>query len=125
MPPSEAIRSHLDQSPDAHTRRVLLLQPISISPAFLKEALSIAASKHPESPLPSISCETIGGHEAVQIMHLGPYKNIAESSNKIHAYAKANNLVLRTDRHEVYLNDPRKTRPDALQTIIRFSIISS
>jgi hypothetical protein len=59
MPPSEAIRSHLDKSIEEHARRVLLLQPISISTSFLQEALSIAASKHPESPLPVISCETI------------------------------------------------------------------
>jgi hypothetical protein len=59
------------------------------------------------------------------MMHLGPYKNILETSEKIHAYAKEHNLNLRKDRHEVYLNDPRKTRGEFLQTIIRFSIISA
>jgi hypothetical protein len=125
MPPSQAMRAHLDKSPEEHTRRVLLLQPISISPSFLQEALRIAATKHPESPLPAITCETIGGHDALQIMHLGAYKNIPETTEKIHTYAKANGHTLRQDRHEVYLNDPRKTRPEFLQTIIRFSIISA
>jgi hypothetical protein len=59
------------------------------------------------------------------MMHLGPYKNILETSEKIHTYAKEHNLTLRKDRHEVYLNDPRKTRGEFLQTIIRFSIISA
>lgn len=125
MPPSEAIRSHLDKSPEEHARRVLLLQPVSISSSFLQEALSIAASKHPESPLPVIACETIWGHESLQMMHLGSYKTIEETTEKIHAYAKANQITLRKDRHEVYLNDPRKTRAEFLQTIIRFSIISN
>lgn len=125
MPPSEAIWSHLDKSPEEHTRRVLLLQPMSISTSFLQEALSIAASKHPESPLPTISCETLWWHDALQMMHLGPYKHIEDTTKKIVAYAKKHTLTLRKDRHEVYLNDPRKTRPEFLQTIIRFSIISA
>lgn len=58
------------------------------------------------------------------MMHLGPYKHIEETTQKIQDYAKNNKLSLRKDRHEVYLNDPRKTRSEFLQTIIRFSIIS-
>ncbi len=59
------------------------------------------------------------------MMHLGPYKHIEETTQKIFDYATAHKLNIRKDRHEVYLNDPRKTRAEFLQTIIRFSIISS
>lgn len=123
MPPSEAVRSHINKTPEEHARRVLLLQPISISSSFLQEALRIASTKHPESPLPVISCETKWWHDALQLMHLGPYKTMDQTTEKIHTYAKSQWITLRQDRHEVYLNDPRKTRPEALQTIVRFSVL--
>gem|GEM_PF-7000607 len=58
MPPSQAIRSHLDKTPEEHTRHVLLLQPMSISPSFLEEAMHIASRKEIDYNLPTISCET-------------------------------------------------------------------
>jgi hypothetical protein len=37
-------------------------------------------------------------------------------------YAADNTLTLSPHRHEVYLNDPRKTRPEFLQTILRLRV---
>ena len=60
--------------------------------------------------------------EVLQILHVGSYDTVATSIAKIQSYAIDNNLILIDSEHEIYLNNPQRTNPDKLKTIIRFSI---
>ena len=59
---------------------------------------------------------------AVQILHIGPYDEVARSYRAITEYAQANVLQPGAAEHEVYLSDPRQTPPDKLKTIVRMPV---
>lgn len=59
---------------------------------------------------------------AVQVMHIGSYSSEEPAINSIFLYAKENGLVCHGPHHEIYLSDPRKTPPEKLKTIIRYSV---
>jgi hypothetical protein len=55
----------------------------------------------------------------VQILHVGPYATEDESIEKMKALMATEGLIARGPHHEVYLGDPRRSRPEALKTILR------
>lgn len=59
----------------------------------------------------------------VQCMHLGPYGDEPETLARIHRYMTENGLEddtgLLRRHHEIYLNDPTRTAPDKLKTVLR------
>ena len=62
----------------------------------------------------------------VQCMHIGSYDDEPATINKMDSFAldQGYAIDITDDRHhhEIYLNDPRKTTPDKLKTIIRHPI---
>jgi hypothetical protein len=65
------------------------------------------------------------GRRAIQVLHVGPYDTIADPYEKLISYAKEHGLELEDVGHEVYLNDPRRTPPEKLKTIVRMPVRSS
>ena len=59
---------------------------------------------------------------AVQILHIGPYDEVARSYQAIAELAQANGLQSGAIGHEVYISDPRRTAPDKLKTIVRMPV---
>ena len=62
----------------------------------------------------------------VQALHIGPYNEEIKTVKKMHKYIKNNNYQLDINdnrfHHEIYLNNPLKTKPEKLKTIIRHPI---
>jgi hypothetical protein len=56
---------------------------------------------------------------AAQIMHLGPYDEEWPVVARLHGFIQDRGYLLRGKHHEIYLNDPSRTAPAKLQTIIR------
>jgi hypothetical protein len=50
------------------------------------------------------------------VLHVGPYAREGESFAKIVEVVQDAGLVPRNSHLEVYLNDPRRTKPDKLKT---------
>ncbi len=61
-----------------------------------------------------------------QMMHIGPYDAEAESLEKMEAYIaeQGYELDICGDRrhHEIYLGDPRRTKPERLRTVLRHPV---
>jgi hypothetical protein len=62
---------------------------------------------------------------SIQILHIGPYDDVADSYQTIEMFAQTHELQLGESGHEVYLSDPRQTAPEKLKTIIRIPLKSS
>jgi hypothetical protein len=59
----------------------------------------------------------------VTMLHLGPYLGENRSFAAMEAFCQANHVVRKNDEHrEIYLNDPRKTEPEKLKTVLRFAV---
>jgi hypothetical protein len=56
----------------------------------------------------------------VQIMHVGPNAKEAATLRRLYRdHLPANGLVPSGPYHEIYLNDPRRTAPERLRTVLR------
>ena len=76
--------------------------------------------KNPSS-LSKVRFENLQEGSAVQIMHIGHYSEEEQNIKKLHAYIEANGHKLIGKHHEIYLNDPLKTAPEKLKTILYLS----
>ena len=55
----------------------------------------------------------------VQVMHIGPYSEEKPTIARLHSLAKERGYVLAGRHHEIYLGDPRRTKPEKRRTVIR------
>jgi hypothetical protein len=63
-------------------------------------------------------------HEGLsaQIMHIGPWREELPTIRKLHEWIEERGYQLRGDHHEIYMSDPRRTKPENLKTIIRHPV---
>lgn len=69
-----------------------------------------------------LKLETINEGLSAQIMHIGPYSDELPTINTLHEWVEEQGYQLRGDHHEIYMSDPRRTKPENLKTIIRHPI---
>ena len=69
-----------------------------------------------------ISFEKITKGKCVQIMHIGPYSTEPETINTLMEFIAENGLSVNGLHHEIYLSDPRKTKPEKMKTLIRYPV---
>jgi hypothetical protein len=55
----------------------------------------------------------------VQVLHLGPFSEEGPVIERMHEYAIDQGYILHKKHHEIYLSDPRRTKPEKLRTVIR------
>jgi hypothetical protein len=55
-------------------------------------------------------------------LHIWAYHTSKRTVNKLHSYAKKNGLEIKGEYQEMYLNDLRRTKPEKLETIIRYEV---
>mgnify|MGYP001567621977 CR=1 FL=1 len=101
---------------------MMMLQPSHISDEMVKEALERAKAKDENPALELVRFEEFEEGLCMQIMHIGPYAEEARTVEKMMAFAKENGYELRGKHHEIYLGDPRRSKPDRLKTILRYPI---
>lgn len=83
------------------------------------------ATKRAKRAMPALGAvrlETFHEGPAAQIMHVGPYSGHRATIDRLHAVIAAEGLTLRGRHHAIYLNDPRRTAPERLRTIIRHPV---
>ncbi len=59
---------------------------------------------------------------SAQILHIGPYSEETPTINRLHEWVSEQGYRLRDNHHEIYMSDPRRTKPEKLKTIIRHPV---
>lgn len=72
-----------------------------------------------------VSLHAESAHDAVQMLHVGPWSREPETIKKIRKFIKHKNLVMDGRHHEVYLSNPHTTEPTRLRTIVRQTVVHS
>jgi hypothetical protein len=101
------------------TWTMLIRQPDDATDAIVEELRQQVARKKALPALPALRLETFEEGRAAQIMHLGPYDDEAPTIARLHAFIETEGYTLRGKHHEIYLNDPRRTAPEKLRTVLR------
>jgi hypothetical protein len=65
-------------------------------------------------------------HEGLcaQVLHVGPYSEEGPTIELLHGFIEESGYRPRGDHHEIYLGDPRRTKPENLKTILRHPVES-
>ncbi|MFE6738594.1 GyrI-like domain-containing protein [Streptomyces tubercidicus] len=98
---------------------MLINMPSWITKEMIEDAKQTALAK--KNPVISqLRHLTLHEGPSAQVLHIGSYDDEAPVLHKLHhSYLAANGLRPSGLHHEIYLNDPRKTVPEKLKTILR------
>ncbi len=109
---------------DAKTLRwMAYLMVPSFVPKPLFEAARVQASaKHPDIKYELGKLETIDEGASAQVLHVGPYSAEEPTIARLRTYIADQGLHVRGKHHEIYLSDPRRTKPERLKTVIRYPV---
>lgn len=113
--------------PDTWRWNCMVMQPDYIDGKLIKVAHEeIAKSKmkkkEPVPELGNLKLKKLPSFKVVQTLHIGPYNEVGKIYEKLGQYIKENGYTKSHKGHEIYLNDPRRTAPEKLKTIVRLPI---
>lgn len=103
--------------------KLMIRQPDFVDSRFAQQMLEQVKRSKPHPLLDKVKVETMEDGACIQMLHVGRYDNEPASFNQMEAFAAEHHCkrVSKTHR-EIYLSDARKTAPDKLRTVLRFTI---
>ncbi len=104
---------------DAWEWTMMIAQPSQVSDSLVEAARWEVEQKKNPAALGKLRFETYHEGLSAQIMHIGPYSAEGPTVEKVHRFIESQGYKLRGKHHEIYLKDPRRSKPESLKTIIR------
>jgi len=99
---------------------MMISQPHWITGDLVRAAVETVARKKENLALGNVRLHTFVEGTCVQILHIGSYDDETPTLDRLHNhYLPDHGLTFNGDHHEIYLNDPRRTAPAKLKTILR------
>ena len=99
---------------------MMIMHPEWITEAMVSEAVAATADKKELPALSKVRFERYNEGRSLQLLHVGSYDDEAPKLKYLHAqFMPQHKLTFNGLHHEIYLNDPRKTAPSKLRTIVR------
>jgi hypothetical protein len=97
----------------------MIMQPNFVTFEDFKTAVAQVRKKKNPSALSKVRIESFKEGSAAQIMYIGSFSDEGPTIQKIHAYIQNIGHSLHGKHHEIYLNDPSRTAPEKLKTVLR------
>lgn len=98
---------------------LMIMQPDLISADMMQTAIAKVGRKKNAPDLSGLRFERFDEGRSAQILHLGSFDTEGPTVERVHRYIEAAGGQLSGKHHEIYLNDPRRTDPARLKTVIR------
>jgi hypothetical protein len=99
---------------------LLIMQPQQVTTELFDEVREQLGRKKDLSSLDLVRLEHFSEGLCAQVLHVGPYGAAeAPAVSGLHRFIEEEGYALRGKHHEIYLNDPRRTAPEKLRTVIR------
>jgi len=103
---------------------MMLMQPEYITAEMVAEARVKVQSKVDADQIAKVRFEPNIEGTCVQFIHIGAYEGMDASGKVMEAFAEENGYNIPVHcSHDIYLNDVRKTRPENLQSIMRYQVV--
>ena len=102
--------------------KLLLRLPPTVTKRDLEAAKRAVAAREGGGPAERIALERLAERKVVQALHRGPYTTERETVGKMLALMAEQHVHPHGLHHEIYLGDPRRTRPERLRTILRVPV---
>ncbi|MBM4284493.1 MAG: hypothetical protein FJ128_04480 [Deltaproteobacteria bacterium] len=98
---------------------LMVRQPDLVDAGMVSQALKEAQRKKKLPSLEGVRFARFAEGLSAQVLHVGPYGDEAATMERLHRAIKEKGYHFAGLHHEIYLNDPRRTAPANLKTIIR------
>ena len=108
--------------PNAWRWRLLVMIPKGINAAKVAATGRALTKAKGESTFSKVRLQRLNEKRVVQLLHVGPYGRERPSLAALHGFAAEQGLSLRGPHHEIYLNNPQRTAPAKLRTILRYPV---
>jgi hypothetical protein len=117
----EPARRFMDTPRDAWRWQLRIALPKDATHAEVSRAISDASRKKGGKlegceEVQHVALAVLPAERCGRVLHIGPYGQEGESFAKIVEVVQGAGLVARNSHLEVYLNDPRRTKPEKLKT---------
>lgn len=99
----------------------MIRQPDWVNQEMLDEVLPRLLEKR-GAMVDDVKLERFHEGLCAQVMHVGPYSEEGPTIQLLHDYITEQGYRMRGDHHEIYMSDPRRSKPEKLKTIIRHPI---
>jgi hypothetical protein len=97
----------------------LIMQPECVTETFFRSAVEKLKTGRNPPALAKARFEAFREGLCAQVMYRGPYSEEGPVITGIHEFVANYGYKLRGKHHEIYLNDPHRSRPENLKTILR------
>lgn len=97
----------------------MIMQPELVTAEIVAEAREDAAAKKALPALELMRFEPFREGHAAQVMHVGSYSEEGPTITHLHAFIAEQGYEPAGKHHEIYLNDPSRTAPERLKTVVR------
>jgi len=98
---------------------MMIMQPPQVTSGVFDDASAAAMKKKSLPAIDRLRLEPFDEGRSAQLLHIGPYATEGPTIQRLHAFIADNGGELAGKHHEIYLNDPSRTAPEKLRTIIR------
>ena len=102
--------------------QLLIRTPTVISAKDMEAAREKLRRKKKPPAFEQVTLERWAEGPCVQMLHLGPYSEERATIERLLAFATEQKRKPRGRHHEIYLSDPRRTKPAKLRTILRLPV---
>ncbi len=109
-------------SPEEAAWRLMIMLPDEVESDLVDITCEKALAKKKLPRLADIRVQTFSEGASVQILHVGPYADETATVDRLLAFAAESGLAVTGAHHEIYLNDPTRTAPEKLKTILRYGV---
>ncbi|MBD3107538.1 GyrI-like domain-containing protein [Bacillus sp. AGMB 02131] len=115
------------QQKDNFCWTAMIRQPEFVTEEVFQWACEEARKKKPHLRTDKVSLKSFTEGLCVQMLHIGSYDNEPESFEQMFSFMEENNLKRvteadRTQHHEIYISDPRRTKTENLKTVLRIPV---
>jgi len=98
---------------------MMIMQPAQVTRAVFEDARVAASRKKSLPAIDRLRLQPFNEGRSAQLLHVGPYAAEGPTIQRLHTFIADHGCELGGQHHEVYLNDPSRTAPEKLRTIIR------
>lgn len=102
---------------------IMIRQPDFVTCELAEEVIKNLKLKKPHPLLHNVKFNSLEEGLCVQMLHIGSYDEEPKTFSIMESYCKQNNLKRTAKIHrEIYISDARKTEPNKLKTVLRFTV---
>ena len=99
--------------------KMMIMQPDHVTAKHVNAATKQLREKKNPLALDKIRFDSYHEGFSVQILHIGPYDDEGPTIAQMHKFIDENGYQLHMKHHEIYLSDPRRSKPEKLKTVLR------